>query len=64
MRENREGRVGSLPSGSDGVGQRAEYHLLLARDLALLDESEYRALGSQVVEIKRMLSAFIGKLRE
>ena len=47
-----------------GSASELEYHLLLARDLAMLGESQYRSLESQVVEVKRMLSAFIGKLKE
>ena len=46
-----------------GSASELEYHLLLAHDLALLDGPEYRLLESQVVEVKRMLSAFIGKPR-
>jgi four helix bundle protein len=46
-----------------GSASELEYHLLLAHDLAILGESEFRLLESQVVEVKRMLSAFIGKLR-
>ena len=46
-----------------GSASELEYHLLLAYDLTLLGESDYRSLASQVVEVKRMLSAFIGKLK-
>jgi four helix bundle protein len=46
-----------------GSASELEYHLLLAHDLAMLGEPEYRSLESQVVEVKRMLSAFIVKLR-
>jgi four helix bundle protein len=40
-----------------------EYHLLLARDLAYLDTEAYELLNTQVVEVKRMLTGFIGKLK-
>jgi four helix bundle protein len=46
-----------------GSASELEYHLLLAHDLALLGEPEYRSLEGQVVEVKRMLSAFISKLK-
>ena len=47
-----------------GSASELEYHLLLAHDLGMLGESDYKSLGSQVIEVKRMLGAFIGKLRE
>jgi four helix bundle protein len=46
-----------------GSASELEYHLVLAHDLALLGEPEYRSLEGQVVEVKRMLSAFISKLK-
>jgi len=46
-----------------GSASELEYHLLLAHDLAMLGDPEYRSLEGQVVEVKRMLGAFIGKLR-
>jgi four helix bundle protein len=46
-----------------GSASELEYHLLLARDLGMLGDSEYRSLENQVVEVKHMLSAFIGKLK-
>jgi len=47
-----------------GSASELEYHLLLAHDLEMLGVSDYKLLGSQVIEVKRMLSAFIAKLRE
>ena len=44
-----------------GSASEVEYHLILARDLDYLDEWE--PLNSSIVEIKRMLAAFIKKLR-
>ena len=35
----------------------AEYHLLLARDLRLLPESEYKRLNDHTVEVRRMRNA-------
>ena len=45
-----------------GSASEAEYHLLLAHDLGYLDVDEYRAAGSRVEEVKRMLSGFHRKL--
>jgi four helix bundle protein len=39
-----------------------EYHLLLAQDLGYLDAKTYKSLNDQVIEVKRMLMGFIGKL--
>ena len=46
-----------------GSASELEYHLLLAHDLGMLGVSEYKLLESHVIEVKRMLGAFIGKLR-
>jgi four helix bundle protein len=40
-----------------------EYHLLLARDLGMLEEASYRNLNEKTNEVKRMLNAFISTLR-
>jgi four helix bundle protein len=39
-----------------------EYFLLLVRDLTYLESETYTTLNIQVVEVKRMLTAFIKKL--
>jgi len=39
-----------------------EYHFLLARDLGLLEDSQYQDLNSGVIEIKRMLGALMSKV--
>ena len=62
------GRTGKAELGrflqvAMGSASELEYHLLLAHDLAMLGASEYTSLVSQVVEVKRMLSAFIKRLR-
>ncbi len=46
-----------------GSASELEYHLLLAQDLNFLDNSDYEKLSGRVVEVKRMLSTFINKLR-
>jgi four helix bundle protein len=46
-----------------GSASELEYHLLLARDLTLLEPLLYEQLNQQTCEIKRMLAAFILKLK-
>ena len=46
-----------------GSASELEYHLLLAHDLGLLLDAEYKPLENRAVELKRMLSSFIDKLR-
>ena len=46
-----------------GSASELEYHLLLARDLKLLVPSLYAQLNEQTCEVKRMLAAFIQKLK-
>src|ERR1700694_4365732 len=42
-----------------GSASELEYHLLLARDLKLLGVEDHERLSADVVDIKRMLTAFI-----
>jgi four helix bundle protein len=46
-----------------GSASELEYHLLLARDIGYLDEDKYNQSTNEVIEVKRMLAAFIKKLR-
>ena len=46
-----------------GSASELEYHLILARDLGYLAVSEHQPLEDQVVEVKKMLSSFIARLR-
>jgi four helix bundle protein len=46
-----------------GSASELEYHLLLAHDLHLLDENTYHQLDERTCEVKRMLAAFILKLK-
>ena len=46
-----------------GSASEVEYHLFLARDLAFLKPESHDALNNQICEIKRMLSAFINRLK-
>lgn len=45
-----------------GSASEIEYHLLLARDLNLLDDPSYECFANDVTEVKRMLASFIKKL--
>jgi four helix bundle protein len=47
-----------------GSASALEYHRLLARDLRLLDPPQHERLAGEVQEIKRMLTAFVKRLRE
>ncbi len=46
-----------------GSATELEYHLILARDLNLLDPPEYEHLAKETTEVKRMLTSFIRSLR-
>ena len=46
-----------------GSASELEYHLLLVRDLQFLQHDSYRQLNDDVIEVKRMLASFIGRLR-
>jgi len=46
-----------------GSASELEYHLILARNLALIDDAEHNALTSSTAQSKRMLSTFIKRLR-
>jgi four helix bundle protein len=46
-----------------GSSSELEYHLLLSRDLGLLEKEDFENLNAQVIEVKRMLTVFIQKLR-
>ncbi len=45
-----------------GSASELQYHLLLARDLKLLNSQNYQTLEQQVTETKRMLTALIQRL--
>ena len=45
-----------------GSASEVEYDLFLAHDLTFLNDSEFQQLDNDVVEVKRMLAAFIQKL--
>lgn len=46
-----------------GSASEVEYHLLLARDLEMLDVEIYSQLESNLLEVKKMLASLIVKVR-
>jgi four helix bundle protein len=46
-----------------GSGSELEYQLMLAHDLIMLDDKNYNRLSSNIVEVKKMLSSLIIKLK-
>ena len=46
-----------------GSASELDYHLLLARDLELIQPAVYEDLHQRAVELKRMLTALIQKLK-
>lgn len=46
-----------------GSASELQYHLLLARDLGLLNDLDYERLSQETTEVKQMLTSFIKKLK-
>ena len=46
-----------------GSASETEYHLLLARDLGYLERNHHEGLHAMVTETKRMLYAFMNRLK-
>ena len=46
-----------------GSASELEYHLLLSQDLQLLNGSQYKRLSGDLIEVKRMLTSLIQKLK-
>jgi len=47
-----------------GSATEVEYHLLLARDLGMLNSQDHQDLTASVIEIEKMLTSLIKKLRK
>lgn len=45
-----------------GSASELEYHLLLAHDLGFIEGQEFQAMTEQAIEVKKMLTALMGKL--
>ena len=63
MRTQVRWRVYSLPANSGGSASELEYHLLLARDLHLIQEDGFHTLDKQVTEVQRMLTALVQRVQ-
>jgi four helix bundle protein len=46
-----------------GSASELEYHFLLARDLQLLDNGEFKNLEGKVLEVQRMLAPLVQRLQ-
>ena len=46
-----------------GSASELEYHLLLSRDLNYIKQTDYEDLNNQVINIKRMLTTLIKRLK-
>ncbi len=46
-----------------GSTTELEYHFLLAHDLKILNDEDYKRLNTQVAEVRKMLISFIVKFR-
>ena len=46
-----------------GSASELEYHALLSHDLGYFDKASFESLPAEIIEIKRMLSSFITKLK-
>ena len=54
------GRFIQIAAGSAG---ELEYHVLLSRDLGLLNAIDYQRLSEETIEVKRMLASLLKELR-
>ena len=57
------GEFGQFLSQALGSATEPEYFVLLARDLDLIDGSTQSNMGERVVELKRMLTALLQRVR-
>ena len=53
----------AVSADCDGSASELEYQLLLAHDLEYLQNPEYERLATQVVEVKKMLSSLMQKVK-
>lgn len=58
-----DGEFGRFLQIAMGSASELEYHLTPAHDLHLIDDKCYERLNREVVEVKRMLTSFIRKLK-
>ncbi len=60
---NRDTELARFCSIAMGSASELEYHLLLARDLKFLKPKDHEQLSQQAVELKRMLAAFLHRVK-
>jgi four helix bundle protein len=58
-----DAELGRFLTIAAGSAAELEYQLLLSRDLGFLSQEEYARVAALVTELKKMLAAFIGKLK-
>lgn len=58
-----DGELGRFLHIAKGSSTELEYHLLLAHDLGFLETALHRQLEQDVIEIQRMISGLIQKLK-
>lgn len=46
-----------------GSASELEYHLMLAKDLGFMKESDYQDLSEEAIVVKKMITSFLRKLR-
>jgi four helix bundle protein len=46
-----------------GSSSELEYQIILAHDLQYLEENEFNEVSSELTEVRRMLNAYIQKLK-
>ena len=59
---NGDAELARFCSMAMGSASELEYHLLLARDLKLIQTKDYDARDQRAIELKRMLTALLQKL--
>jgi len=63
MRKRRDAEFARFLQIARGPASELEYHLLLAKDLGLLEMTEYQQLTKETNDLKQMLTNFIKKLK-
>ncbi len=58
-----QAELGSFLRISTGSASEPEYHLLLAHELGLFKDGDYKTLESEVVEMRTTLTSSIRKIR-
>ena len=47
-----------------GSASELDYHLLLCRDLEFLKDDEFKKLSARLIEVRKMLTAFLSSVEE